>query len=309
MKKLRGERKQDAAMDGAKFCGVAAAIAASAVVGATASSIASNKASKAQQQSAKDANALAKDTKDQELALQEKMFKKNVELQQPAIDAGNTARNRLMELLGLTAGGADNGSLMRDFSMQDFQSDPGYQFRMDQGQQALERSAAARGGLLSGAALKDTARFSQGLASQDYQAAFDRFKSNQASKENPLLSLAGAAQTASGALGAAGQNYANAAGAALGNYSATAGQNIVGAGNARASGYIGTANAINNGISQAYNGIQQNSMLDKMEKQNQLLTMLRAQNGYSASNPFTPSNRYSGGNDGWTLPNGESLGT
>jgi hypothetical protein len=270
MKKLRGERKQDAAMDGAKFCGVAAAIAASAVVGATASSIASNKASKAQQESAKEANALAKDTSDQQVALQREMFNKNVELQQPAIDAGNTARNRLMQLLGLSAGGADNGSLMSDFSAADFQSDPGYQFRMDQGQQALERSAAARGGLMSGAALKDTARFSQGLASQDYQAAFDRFNTNRTAKENPLLSLAGAAQTASSTVGAAGQNYANAAGNALGQYSSTAGQNITGAGNARASGYIGTANAINNGLGQAYNGYQQNQLMGMLQRQNQL---------------------------------------
>lgn len=236
-----------------------------AVAGAAISSSATNKASKAQQQSATEANALAKNTSDQQIALQREMFNKNIELQQPTIDAGNTARNRLMQLLGLSAGGADNGSLMRDFSMADFQADPSYQFRMDQGQQALERSASARGGLLSGAALKDTARFAQGLGSQEYQAAFDRFQSNRAGKMNPLLSLAGSAQTASGALGSAGQSFANSAGAALGNYSATAGQNITGSGNARASGYVGTANAISNGIGQAYNGYQQNQLLNLLK--------------------------------------------
>lgn len=235
---------------------------AAAVAGAAVSSIATNKASKAQQQSAREANAIAERTTDQQVALQREMFNKNVELQQPTIDAGNTARNRLMQMLGLSAGGTDNGSLMRDFSMADFQSDPGYQFRMDQGQQALERSAAARGGLLSGSALKDTARFTQGLASQEYQSAFDRFQSNRANKLNPLLSLAGSAQTASGALGAASQNMANGAGNALGNYASIAGQNITGAGNARASGYIGTANAISNGIGQAVNGYQQNQLLE-----------------------------------------------
>ena len=242
---------------------VGAGIAAAGVVSST---VSANKAAKAQQQSAADANALAKQTSDDQVALQREMFNKNVELQQPAIDAGNTSRNRLMQLLGLSTGGADNGSLMKDFSMSDFQQDPGYQFRMDQGQQALERSAAARGGLLSGAALKDTARFSQGLASQDYQAAFDRFQTNRSNKMNPLLSLAGSAQTASGALGAAGQNYANAAGNALGNYSATAGQNITGAGNARASGYVGTANAITNGLGQGYNMYQQNQLLGLLKK-------------------------------------------
>ena len=210
------------------------------------------------------------------------MFNKNIELQQPAIDAGNAARNRLMQLLGLSAGGVENGTLMRDFSMADFQADPGYQFRQDQGQQAIERSAAARGGLLSGAALKDTARFSQGLASQEYGAAYDRFNTNRANKMNPLLSLAGSAQTASGALGAAGQNYANAAGNALGQYSATAGQNITGAGNARASGYVGTANAISSGLGQAYN----------MYQQNQLMGMLKNNNTVGAGGSSAPAGTY-----------------
>jgi hypothetical protein len=245
-------------------------------VGAGVGIYSANKAAHAQQDAVNAANQVAKETNDQQIALQREMFNKNVELQQPAIDAGNTSRNRLMQLLGLSTGGPDNGSLMRDFSMADFQNDPGYQFRLDQGQQALERSAAARGGLLSGAALKDTARFSQGLASQDYQAAFDRFQSNRTNKLNPLLSLAGAAQTASGALGSAGQNYANGAGAALGNYGATVGQNLAGAGNARASGYVGTANAIGNGLSQAYNGYQQNQLFDLMSRQNQLATANRS---------------------------------
>jgi len=265
---------------------VGAGIAAAGVISST---VSANKAAKAQQEAARDANAVAKDSKDQEIALQREMFNKNVELQQPAIDAGNTSRNRLMQLLGLSTGGADNGSLMRDFSMQDFQSDPGYQFRMDQGQQALERSAAARGGLLSGAALKDTARFSQGLASQDYQAAFDRFQSNRTNKLNPLLSLAGSAQTASGALGAAGQNFANGAGQALNNYSATAGQNITGAGNARASGYVGVANGINNGLGQGYSMYQQNQLLELMKKN---------QNNGSGTSPQSWNNITSGWQSG-----------
>jgi hypothetical protein len=266
---------------------VGAGIAAAGVISST---VSANKAANAQEQAARDANALAKDTSDQQVALQRDMFNKNVELQQPAIDAGNTSRNRLMQLLGLSTGGADNGSLMKDFSTADFQSDPGYQFRMDQGQQALERSAAARGGLLSGAALKDTARFSQGLASQDYQAAFDRFQTNRTNKMNPLLSLAGSAQTASGALGAAGQNYANSASTTLGNYASTAGQNITGAGNARASGYVGTANAINNGLSQGYGMYQQNQLMSMLNRQNQLnianrssdpIASMNSQNGWT----------------------------
>jgi hypothetical protein len=235
-------------------------------VGAGVGIYTSNKAAGAQADSAASANALAKDTSDAQIALQREMFNKTNELNQPAVDAGNTARNRLMQLLGLSAGGADNGSAVKDFSADDFTSDPGYQFRVDQGQQALERSAAARGGLMSGAALKDTARFSQGLASQDYQAAFDRFQVNRSNKLTPLQSLTGTGQTAAATLGSAGQNFANSAGTALGNYGTTAGQNITGSGNARASGYVGASNALTNGLSQAYTGYQQNQLLGMLGK-------------------------------------------
>jgi hypothetical protein len=235
-------------------------------VGAAAGIYGANKGANAQIESTNAANATAKQVSADQLALQEKMFNKNIELQQPAIDAGNTSRNRLLQLLGLSTGGADNGSLMRDFGAADFQADPGYQFRLDQGQQALERSAAARGGLLSGAALKDANNFAQGQASQEWQAAYDRFNTNRAAKMNPLLSLAGSGQVASGALGSAATGAANSGSAALGEYGSAVGQNLTGAGNARASGYVGSTNAIGSGLSQAYNGYQQNRLFDLLNK-------------------------------------------
>jgi len=246
--------------------GTAAAILGGAALGGLTSIVGGNKAAKAQEKGADQSAQVSKQISDDQIALQREMFGKSVALQQPAIDAGNTARNRLMQLLGLSAGGPDNGELMRGFSTADFESDPGYQFRMDQGQQGLERSAAARGGLLSGAALKDTARFSQGLASQDYQAAFDRFQTNRSNKMNPLLSLAGSAQTASTTAGNAGQQFASEASNALGQYGANATQAIASAGNARASGYTNIGNAINTGVGTAINGIQQNTLMDLWKK-------------------------------------------
>lgn len=53
-------------------------------------------------------------------------------------------------------------------------SDPSYQWRMEQGQKALERSAAARGNLMSGGHLKSLANYSQGLASTEYQNEYNR---------------------------------------------------------------------------------------------------------------------------------------
>ncbi|HJS82872.1 MAG TPA: hypothetical protein VJ742_08585 [Nitrososphaera sp.] len=49
------------------------------------------------------------------------------------------------------------------------QADPGYQFRLSQGQTALDRFLSARGNRLGGAALKEATRYNQGFASNEYQ--------------------------------------------------------------------------------------------------------------------------------------------
>lgn len=108
-----------------------------------------------------------------------------------------------------------------------FRADPGYQFSFDQGQQAIDRSAAARGILNSGATAKALDRFGTGLADQQYSNYFAR-----------LQSLAGVGQTATNSGNQAAQNYAN-----------NASQLAANAGDARASGYINSANAFSNGLS------------------------------------------------------------
>jgi hypothetical protein len=57
----------------------------------------------------------------------------------------------------------------------DQNTDPGYGFRFAEGMKGLERSAAARGGLLSGATLKGITRYGQDMGSQEYQNAFNRY--------------------------------------------------------------------------------------------------------------------------------------
>lgn len=157
----------------------------------------------AQQQAAKDANAT-----------QLYMYEQNRADTQPWRETGVMALDRLK-------GGMDD--MTRDFSMQDFQQDPGYQFRMQEGTKALEKSAAARGGLNSGATLKALGRYSQDLASQEYGNAYNRYNTDRTTRFNMLSGLAGSGQTAVGQVGAAGQNYAN-------QY----GQNVTGAANAQA---------------------------------------------------------------------------
>lgn len=137
------------------------------------------------------------------------------------------------------------------FQMGDYTQDPGYQFRLSEGLKALDRSASARGGLLSGAALKGIQRYGQDMASQEYQNAFDRaltqYNTNRSASDtsfNRLASLAGIGQTANSQLQQAGQNY----GQNAGNYAMTAGGNMGTAqllgGQARASAYQGIGNAL-----------------------------------------------------------------
>jgi hypothetical protein len=184
------------------------------------------------------------------------MFERQVELQEPFRQAGLKGQNRLLELLGLgedkTAPGYGKYATA-EFGMDKFTADPGYAFRMSEGMKALERSAAARGGLLSGATLKGTQRYGQDLASQEYQNAFNRYQAERAGTLNPYQALAGTAQTSANVL-------TNAAG----NLGQQLGSNIIGAGNAQAAGQIGQANAIVGGLGQGINFYQNQQLLNRL---------------------------------------------
>lgn len=167
----------------------------------------------------------------------------------------NAAIERRMAQQGAARPGQQNdpnfGSLLRDFSLADFEKDPGYDFRMAEGMKGITNSAAARGGLLSGAALKAAGRYNQDFASNEFGNAYNRFNNNKTNQFNRLASLAGVGQQAATQIGnqgiATGQSMA---------------QNQIGAGNARASGYIGQSNALAGGLSQGFNWWQQNQALN-----------------------------------------------
>ena len=131
--------------------------------------------------------------------------------------------------------------------------DPGYQFRLSEGLKALDRQAAARGGLISGSALKASQRYGQDMASQEFTNAFNRYQTERTGTLNPFQSLAGVGQTSTNQLTAMGQNYANQAGEAF-----------MGGANARASGYVGGANAINQSISGLTNQFYQNQLMNRV---------------------------------------------
>lgn len=153
----------------------------------------------------------------------------------------------------LTQGMASGGELTRNFTMGDFQADPGYAFRQAEGQKAITNSAAARGGLLSGAAAKAMARYSQGLASAEFGSAYNRFNGDRDQKYNKLASLAGVGQVAANQNGQNAMQVGQNVSAGMMNTAQQNGNNMMGASNARASSYMAQGNAltgvINNGLS------------------------------------------------------------
>jgi hypothetical protein len=131
--------------------------------------------------------------------------------------------------------------------------DPGYQFRLSEGMKGLERSAAARGGLLSGGTLKGIQRYGQDMASQEYTNAFNRYQAERTGTLNPFQAMAGQGQSTANTLSNLGMNYANQAGEAY-----------QGAANARASGYVGGANAIGGTIGNLSNMYYQNQLMNRV---------------------------------------------
>ena len=174
---------------------------------------------------------------DRTAALQKEMFDLQMKGQEPFRQAGLTGQNRLMELLGLggDTGAAGYGKYGRDFAMSDYQADPGYAFRLGEGQKALDRQAAARGGLISGGALKAATRYGQDMGSQEYQNAFNRYQTSRANQLQPL-----------GNLMSMGQSAASNQGTAAGNYGTNAGQAYMAGGQAMGAGQLGFGNTINN---------------------------------------------------------------
>jgi len=154
--------------------------------------------------------------------------------------------------------------LTRNFTMADFQKDPGYDFRMQEGQKALERSAAASGGLMSGNFAKELAKYGQDYASNEYGNAYNRFNNDQTNRFNRLSSISGFGQNANAQIGQAGQNYAN-----------QVGQNMMGAANAQGAAQIAGANAWGNTIKNLGNiGMSTAAMADQKNWMQQNLSGL-----------------------------------
>lgn len=192
-------------------------------------------------------------------------------LLQPYITAGTGALNPLQaDIASETAPGSQFS-----FTANDYANDPAYQYQVDQAQQALERSAAAKGGLFTGGTAKALQRQAVNEASTHLDSSFQRALSTyNANRQNTLNQIAGY-QTLLGT----GLNATSAYNADVGNTAGRISQNTIGAGtyagntglqvakeqsnaieggaNAKAAGDIGVGNAISGALGGVANAANQ----------------------------------------------------
>lgn len=201
---------------------VAVAVAGGAVIGAGASIYAGGQQA---------------DAANNATATQQGMYDQTAANEAPYRQLGTQAGGKLGDLLGTSGntGAAGYGSLTQPFTAQDYlnNQDPSYQFQLTQGQNALQNSQAASGGVLSGAALKSLIGYNQDYASTGYQNAWNRWNTQQNNTVSRLGSLAQLGESAA-------SNQASGASTFAGGIANT----ITGAGNASAAGAVGAANAV-----------------------------------------------------------------
>ena len=221
--------------------------------------------------------------------IQKTQFEQTREDQAPYRTAGYNALAELQRTAGNVPGAFK-------FGAGDYQADPGYAFRLSEGQKALDRSAAARGGLISGGALRAAQRYGQEMGSQEFGNAYNRaltgYNTGVASENqlyNRQAGLAGIGQTATNLVGQAGQNYATSAGNLMTSGAA-----------ARAAGQVGMSNALTGGLSTYLNYNQGNNLLNALQNQN-------LQNQYGTGNVYTSTGGGSSPNLSsamWDVPGG-----
>jgi hypothetical protein len=190
------------------------------ILGGLGGALGGRSAARRQQQAANEANRLLAGA-DQENYADLSLYR----------DLGTGATRQLAERLG------SNGDLARRFTLADYQEDPGYQFRLNQGEQAINRNALARGRFNSGSVLKELQGYNSNLASQEFGNAFNRWRAESGDIYGRLADASGRGQRA--------VESGNASRASLRGQMA---QNIIGAGNAQAAGRISGANALIGGL-------------------------------------------------------------
>jgi len=195
----------------------------SGLIGGIGSMIAGNTQAQAAQKAAQQANQTL-----------DKTYNQVRSDESPYTGAGSSA-------IGTVSSDLQNGTgFAQPFTMSQFYNDPGYQFTLQQGENAVNNSAAAKGGLLSGATQKALAQYSTGLANQTYSDAYNRYLQTSNQDYNQLMGVANLGQNATQSVNQAGLNTGDQQ--AQNTYNSD-----IGAGNARAAGIMGATNALAGG--------------------------------------------------------------
>lgn len=151
---------------------------------------------------------------DRDIAMRERMYQEDIARQEPFRQAGLTSVNRLMELYG------PGGAYTKTPTMQDLLVDPGYAFRLSEGEKALARMQAARSQYLGGGAIRAGTRFGQEMASQEFGNMYERLMNQRAAETNALLNIGRYGPEAAAQLGIGGRALASGAAAAYGDIGA-----------------------------------------------------------------------------------------
>jgi hypothetical protein len=238
---------------GAAILGAAGIAAVTGLLGGKQSSSAATQAAQTQA-----------DAANQATAAQQAALERQIQISEPWRTAGTTAVNQLSAMT------QPGGRLTQEFAYQPFnyQADPGYAFRLQQGLNAMNATAAARGGLISGNALKAGQDYGQAQGSQEYQSSFNRYLQNYANAQNTFQmnrnNLINPLQFLSGQGQASAANQA----ANVGQFGTAQAANITGAANALAAGQVGSANAWNSALGSVGNAAQMGAMMNMFGNRN-----------------------------------------
>lgn len=211
-----------------------AAVAGATVVSGYMSSEAASEGADQMSNATRSAAELQKQTADEQVALQKQQYADQVARQAPWLQASQTALQRLQR--GLTPGGEFSANFQ--FNNQD----PSYQFRLQQGQRAMDASAASTGNMFTGGQLKALQSYGQDQASQEYQNAYNRYMNTLGFNTNSISNLAGVGQTVNSQLGGAGQNMAGNINSIASNAANNIGSLGIGSANAQAAAGMNAAN-------------------------------------------------------------------
>lgn len=249
--------------------------AAGAVGGAAINAHAAGSAANTQANAAKSAAQLQADSTQKQLDLQKQQFDQGQANLAPFVAGGNEGLSALQIGMGLQptgtgpqtqAAGVDPGSLLATYPGGAFTAPtadqaaatPGYQFALNQGMNALKNEQSAQG-VFGGASQKEAAQYATGLASNNYQQAYNNalgtygtnyntWLQNQQTKLGSLQALAGQGYSAATGTAQLGQQFANTGSGTLQTGAQGQTNALEAAANANSAGSIATGNALSGGI-------------------------------------------------------------